>query len=46
MSKLERIEHFSDGIQRAGNADIETAEPDCWRTLSNIEPRSKKVVLR
>jgi len=26
--------------------DFETDERDCWRTLSNIESQSKKVVSR
>jgi hypothetical protein len=30
----------------AGEADIETVERDCWRTLSNIEPQSKKIISR
>jgi hypothetical protein len=30
----------------AGEADIETAERECSRTLSNIEPQSKKIVSR
>jgi MarR family transcriptional regulator for hemolysin len=50
MSKLERIEHFADSIQRsvredpppADKADLETAERDCWRMLSNIDPQPRE----
>jgi MarR family transcriptional regulator, transcriptional regulator for hemolysin len=31
-------------LAECGEAGIETAERDCWRTLSNIEPQSKKIV--
>jgi MarR family transcriptional regulator, transcriptional regulator for hemolysin len=31
-------------LAECGEADIETAERDCWRTPSNIEPQSKKIV--
>jgi MarR family transcriptional regulator for hemolysin len=31
-------------LAECGEADIQTAERDCWRTLSNIEPQSKKIV--
>jgi hypothetical protein len=31
-----------EGAPPAGEADIETAERDCQRTLSNVEPQSKR----
>jgi MarR family transcriptional regulator for hemolysin len=31
-------------LAECGEADVETAERDCWRTLSDIQPQSKKIV--